>query len=115
MNIKNHNKTNKEYINFRSISDQWWVENGDFSILHKINPLRINFIIQNYEKPIKKKNILDIGCGGGLISELLAKKKGLVLGIDENIDNIKQAKKHARENSITVSYTHLTLPTNREV
>ncbi|MBK47633.1 MAG: bifunctional 3-demethylubiquinol 3-O-methyltransferase/2-polyprenyl-6-hydroxyphenol methylase [Pelagibacteraceae bacterium] len=89
--------------------NDWWNINGNYKILHKINPLRINFIIQNYEKPIKKKNILDIGCGGGLISELLAKKKGLVLGIDENIDNIKQAKKHARENSINVNYKNLSL------
>ena len=68
--------------------NEWWNINGNYKILHKINPLRLQFILNNFNKPIKKK-ILDIGCGGGLISELLAKIKAEVTGIDENIYNIK--------------------------
>ena len=92
MNIKNHNKTNKEYINFRSISDQWWLENGDFSILHKINPIRVKYIISqllNKNKnskpnklPLKNIKIIDIGCGGGLVCEPLARLGADVTGID---------------------------------
>ena len=46
--------------------NEWWNTNGNYKILHKINPLRLQFILNNFNKPIKKKKILDIGCGGGL-------------------------------------------------
>ena len=62
-------------------------------------------------KSIRKKNILDIGCGGGLISELLAKKNANVTGIDENIYNIKQAKDHAKMGSIKIDYKNQSLDT----
>ena len=55
--------------------NQWWDISGNYKILHKINPLRLEFILNNSDKSISKKNVLDIGCGGGLISEFLAKKK----------------------------------------
>ena len=84
--------------------NEWWNINGNYKILHKINPLRLQFILNNFDKSIKKKNILDIGCGGGLISELLAKINAKVTGIDENICSIKQAKEHAKKNSLNIKY-----------
>ena len=54
MRVKNLNKTDKEYHNFKSISNQWWIENGDFSVLHKINPIRIKYIISQI---LNKKKI----------------------------------------------------------
>ena len=89
--------------------NQWWNIKGNYKILHKINPLRLEFILNNFDKSIKKKDVLDIGCGGGLISELLAKKNGNVTGIDENIYNIKQAREHAKIGSIKINYKNQSL------
>ena len=91
--------------------NQWWNIKGNYKILHKINPLRLEFILNNFDKSIKKKDVLDIGCGGGLISELLAKKNGNVTGIDENIYNIKQAREHAKIDSIKINYKNQSLDT----
>ena len=84
----------------------WFYEKEiiNYKILHKINPLRLEFILNNFDKSISKKNVLDIGCGGGLISESLAKKKAKVTGLDENICSIKQAKKHAKISSLKITY-----------
>ena len=89
--------------------NEWWNINGNYKILHKINPLRLQFILNNFNKPIKKKKILDIGCGGGLVSELLAKINAEVTGIDENIYNIKEAKEHAKKNSLKIAYINQSL------
>ena len=91
--------------------NQWWNIKGNYKILHKINPLRLEFILNNFDKSIKKKDVLDIGCGGGLISELLAKKNGNVTGIDENIYNIKQAREHVKMSSIKIDYKNQSLDT----
>ena len=89
--------------------NEWWNIKGNYKILHKINPLRLQFILNNFDKPITKKNVLDIGCGGGLISELLAKTNAQVTGIDENIYNIKQAKEHAKINLLKIDYKNQSL------
>ena len=89
--------------------NQWWNISGNYKILHKINPLRLEFILNNFDKSISKKNVLDIGCGGGLISESLAKKKAKVTGIDENICSIKQAKEHAKISSLKIKYINHSL------
>ena len=93
----------------KSKLNEWWNINGNYKILHKINPLRLQFILNNFNKPIKKKKILDIGCGGGLVSELLAKINAEVTGIDENIYNIKEAKEHAKKNSLKIAYINQSL------
>ena len=93
----------------KSKLNEWWDINGNYKILHKINPLRLYFIINNFNKPLNNKKVLDIGCGGGLISELLSKKKANVTGIDENIYNIKQAKNHAKISSLKINYLNKSL------
>ncbi len=87
-----------------SKKNQWWNKEGDYKILHRINDLRIKFILSKVKKSIKKKSILDVGCGGGLATEPLAKKGAEVIGIDENNNNLKQAKKHALEKSLKINY-----------
>ena len=89
--------------------NQWWNTSGNYKILHKINPLRLEFVLNNFDKSISKKKVLDIGCGGGLISESLAKKKAKVTGLDENICSIKQAKKHAKISSLKIKYINQSL------
>ena len=91
--------------------NHWWNIKGNYKILHKINPLRLEFILNNFDKSIRKKDVLDIGCGGGLISELLAKKNANVTGIDENIYNIKQAREHVKMSSIKIDYKNQSLDT----
>ena len=93
----------------RNKLNEWWNINGNYKILHRINSLRLEFILNNFDKSISKKNVLDIGCGGGLISESLAKKKAKVTGIDENICSIKQAKEHAKISSLKIKYINQSL------
>jgi len=85
------------------LKKNWWNKKGDFKILHKINPIRVNYILKNFKNPLKKK-VLDIGCGGGLISEALSFKGAFVTGIDENNKNLNQAKNHAKINSLKINY-----------
>lgn len=82
----------------------WWNKSGDFKILHKINPIRIEYILKNFKRSLKGKKVLDIGCGGGLVSESLSLKGAFVTAIDENNKNLSQAKNHAKINSLKINY-----------
>ena len=86
--------------------NQWWNKEGNFRILHIINPIRVKYILKIFNKPLRKKNVLDIGCGGGLISEALANNKANVIGIDENNQNLKEAKDHAKISKLKINYLH---------
>ena len=88
--------------------NQWWNKKGNFRILHRINPIRVKYILKIFNKSLRKKNVLDIGCGGGLISEALADNKANVIGIDENNQNLKEAKVHAKISKLKVNYVHST-------
>ena len=113
---------NKEEIQkFSDLADQWWDVNGKFKPLHMFNPIRIEYITNNIKKHygIKKDkdnylnglNILDIGCGGGLISEPMARLGGNVTGIDASEKNIKVAQIHAEKNNLKIQYLN-TSPEN---
>ncbi len=106
---------NKEEIQkFSSLAEEWWDVNGKFKPLHKFNPIRIQYItekIRDYFKLTSKQNnylnglkILDIGCGGGLISEPLARLGGTVTGIDASEKNIKVAQMHSKKNGLAIEY-----------
>jgi len=106
---------NKEEIQkFSSLADEWWDVNGKFKPLHMFNPIRIEYILDkiseyfklNREKELFLKNleILDIGCGGGLISEPMARLGGNVTGIDASEKNIKIASLHSKENNLKINY-----------
>ena len=96
-----------EVEKFSKLAEDWWNPNGKFKPLHLINPARIKFIkeklISHYKlivekpKPLEKINILDIGCGGGLLCEPLSRLGANITGIDASINNINAAKMHARE------------------
>ena len=106
---------NKEEIQkFSKIANEWWDVNGKFKPLHKFNPIRIEYILDEISKHFKinteKKNllknfeILDIGCGGGLIAEPMARLGGNVTGIDASEKNIKVANFHSEENNLKINY-----------
>jgi 2-polyprenyl-6-hydroxyphenyl methylase/3-demethylubiquinone-9 3-methyltransferase len=103
----------KEIEKFSKIAAEWWNPKGKFKPLHKFNPIRIkyikeniiyNFKLDNKKKPLKKINILDIGCGGGLLSEPMQKLGANVTGIDASIKNINIAKMHAKKNKLNIKY-----------
>ena len=106
---------NKEEIQkFSSLAEEWWDVKGKFKPLHMFNPIRIEYITQMIKKhfkisdkkinPFKKLKILDIGCGGGLISEPMARLGANVTGIDASEKNIKIAKTHSKKNNLEINY-----------
>jgi 2-polyprenyl-6-hydroxyphenyl methylase/3-demethylubiquinone-9 3-methyltransferase len=106
---------NKEEIQkFSKLAEEWWDVNGKFKPLHMFNPIRIEYIteiIKKYFKITKNKanfleglNILDIGCGGGLISEPMARLGANVTGIDASEKNISIAKLHSNKSGLQINY-----------
>ncbi len=106
---------NKEEIQkFSKLADEWWNVNGKFKPLHLFNPVRIEYILdiltshfkidRKKKLPLKNLKILDIGCGGGLISEPMSRLGGEVTGIDAVEKNIKVAKLHAEKNKLNINY-----------
>ena len=85
------------------LKKNWWNKKGDFKILHKINPIRVNYILKNFKNPLKKK-VLDIGCGGGLLCEPLSKLGATITGIDPSNNNIEVAKLHSKEMNLNIKY-----------
>ena len=106
---------NKEEIQkFSNLANEWWDVNGKFKPLHMFNPIRIEYITENIKKHFKTPknkhdfldglNILDIGCGGGLISEPMARLGANVTGIDASEKNINVAKLHAKKSGLKINY-----------
>ena len=106
---------NKEEIQkFSNLADEWWDVKGKFKPLHLFNPIRIEYITEKIKDHFNINNnkatyldgleILDIGCGGGLISEPLTRLGGTVTGIDAAERNIKVAQLHAKKNNLKIQY-----------
>lgn len=94
-----------EFEHFSKFANEWWNDQGKFKILHDIRPIRVRYILdQMMPFKIKDKQILDLGCGGGLLSESLARIGGNVTGVDFIDENIKIAKTHAKENNLNIKY-----------
>ena len=102
-----------EIEKFSNMADEWWDPHGKFKPLHKFNPIRIKYIkeniirqfkIKNKNKPLSGINILDIGCGGGLLSEPMCRLGANVTGIDASIKNIKISKLHAKKDKLKINY-----------
>ena len=109
---------NKEEIQkFSKLADEWWDVNGKFKPLHMFNPIRIEYILDSIKKHFKLKkdkadfleglNILDIGCGGGLICEPMTRLGAKVTGIDASEKNIKIASLHAKKNNLQIRYLNV--------
>ena len=111
--MKNNTINKKEIEKFSKMAEEWWNPNGKFKPLHKFNPIRIKYIKENIlndfkitqsHTPLKGLNILDIGCGGGLLSEPMARLGANVIGIDASSKNIKIAKHHLKKSKLNIKY-----------
>ena len=103
----------KEIEKFSNIATEWWNPDGKFKPLHKFNPIRIRYLKENIinhfdikskTQPLRKLNILDIGCGGGLLSEPFSRLGANVTAIDASKKNIEVAKFHAKKNNLKINY-----------
>ena len=111
--MKNNTINKKEIEKFSKIAEEWWNPEGKFKPLHKFNPIRISYIKENiintfkldHKKiPLKDIKILDIGCGGGLLSEPMSKLGAEVTGIDASDKNIEVAKLHSNKSNLKIDY-----------
>lgn len=108
----------KEVAKFTAMADDWWNPNGQFKPLHKFNPTRLAYIrdrlCKHYERdknaaqPLKGLRLLDIGCGGGLLSEPMARLGAEVVGADAAEANIKTAALHAQAQGLDIDYRAIT-------
>jgi len=100
-----YNSKNSEFNHFSRLASEWWIKNGKFKTLHDIQPLRIKYIQETLnKKKLNKIKILDVGCGGGLVSEGMSKLGADVTGIDFVKENINIAKLHAYKNKLKIKY-----------
>jgi len=109
-----------EVAKFSAMADSWWDENGPFKPLHSLTPLRVKFIkdqidehwqsqsLSAQQKPLEGIRILDIGCGGGLLSEPLARMGAQVVGADASAKNIAIAKIHSENTGLSIDYRNVT-------
>jgi len=111
--MKNNTLDKKEIEKFSKIAEEWWNPTGKFKPLHKFNPIRIKYIKDNLindfdqinkKKPLNGLKILDIGCGGGLLSEPMARLGAKVTGIDPIKRNIEIAKYHLKKSKLNIKY-----------
>jgi 2-polyprenyl-6-hydroxyphenyl methylase/3-demethylubiquinone-9 3-methyltransferase len=93
---------------FDNDSAYWWKEGGSFDLLHAMNPLRLSFISECVGD-VKEMKILDVGCGGGILAEPLARLGASVTGIDASLGAITAATKHAEMMALEITYIHTTL------
>ena len=111
--MKSSTINKQEIAKFSKIANEWWSPNGKFKPLHKFNPIRIQYLKENImehfklkqtNSPLKRVSVLDIGCGGGLLSEPMYRLGASVVGIDASQKNIDIAKFHAKKNKLKINY-----------
>jgi 2-polyprenyl-6-hydroxyphenyl methylase/3-demethylubiquinone-9 3-methyltransferase len=102
MNENQKNIDSDEIKKFDNLASRWWDSEGDFKPLHQINPLRLDYICRHND--LKDLKVVDIGCGGGILSEAMSKKGAFVTGIDMAEKALNVAKLHQIESKTTVDY-----------
>ena len=111
--MKSNTINKSEIKKFNKLAAEWWNPEGSFKPLHKFNPIRIKYIkekiinyfnIKNSNLPLRKIKILDVGCGGGLISVPMKRLGANVVGIDASLKNIKVAKTYSKKNNLNIKY-----------
>lgn len=96
------NRDISELNKFNAVADSWWDPSGNFRPLHDMNPVRLDWI--KTHASLENRNVLDIGCGGGILSESLAKQKALVTGIDLAANAIETARAHSIKSNLSIRY-----------
>ena len=108
--MEKQNKPNIDQLEidkFNALAHKWWDSTSEFKPLHDINPLRVEYIKSKIN--LSGKYILDVGCGGGILSEALAREGGKVTGIDQGEKVIKIAQLHNKESKLDISYKQLNI------
>jgi 2-polyprenyl-6-hydroxyphenyl methylase/3-demethylubiquinone-9 3-methyltransferase len=98
-----------ELDKFSALAHKWWDPNSEFKPLHEINPLRLDYIDQRAQ--LNGKTVLDVGCGGGILSESMAARGASVTGIDLAEKSLKVARLHLLESGAQVDYQNITVET----
>ncbi|HHW7507021.1 TPA: bifunctional 2-polyprenyl-6-hydroxyphenol methylase/3-demethylubiquinol 3-O-methyltransferase UbiG [Mannheimia haemolytica] len=102
------NVDQQEITKFENMAKTWWDPNGSFKPIHLLNPLRLAYILEKSNGLFGKK-VLDVGCGGGILSEAMAKQGAIVTGIDMTSEPLEIAKQHAKENGLDIDYQQTTI------
>jgi 2-polyprenyl-6-hydroxyphenyl methylase/3-demethylubiquinone-9 3-methyltransferase len=102
----NSNVDAREIAKFEALAARWWDEAGEFKPLHDINPLRANFIDEH--SPVAGRRLLDVGCGGGILAEAMARRGAEVTGIDMGEAPLSVARLHQLESGVQVDYRQTT-------
>lgn len=100
--IDESNADTEEVDKFRRLSERWWDESGPLATLHAINPLRTDYIAGRFQ--LDGARVLDVGCGGGILSESLARRGARVTGIDLASESIEVARRHAADQGLEIDY-----------
>ncbi|HDR1793778.1 TPA: bifunctional 2-polyprenyl-6-hydroxyphenol methylase/3-demethylubiquinol 3-O-methyltransferase UbiG [Pasteurella multocida] len=98
----------QELDKFEKMAKSWWDPQGDFKPIHQLNPLRLSYIAQQ-ANGLTGKKVLDVGCGGGILSESMAKQGAIVTGIDMSSAPLQVARKHALESGLHIDYQQITI------
>ncbi|MDP8079811.1 bifunctional 2-polyprenyl-6-hydroxyphenol methylase/3-demethylubiquinol 3-O-methyltransferase UbiG [Phocoenobacter skyensis] len=103
-----NNVDQNEIAKFEKMAQSWWDPNGDFKPIHLLNPLRVSYIAEKSNGLFGKK-VLDVGCGGGILSESMAKMGAQVTGLDMTTEPLNIAKQHALQNGLEIDYQQITI------
>ncbi|PLK58565.1 bifunctional 3-demethylubiquinol 3-O-methyltransferase/2-polyprenyl-6-hydroxyphenol methylase [Candidatus Palibaumannia cicadellinicola] len=110
----NHSSMHQENVDlseitkFNAIATRWWKLNGELKLLHRMNPLRLDYIL-NRAGGLFGKNILDIGCGGGILAESMAREGAKVTGLDMSAVALEVARSHALDSGVKIKYIQQTV------
>jgi len=103
-----HNVDRGEIAKFEAVASRWWDTEGEFKPLHRINPLRLGYITER-AGGLFGKTVLDVGCGGGILSESMARQGAKVTGLDMGAEPLQVARLHALESGVAVDYVQETV------
>jgi len=103
-----HNVDRGEIAKFEAVASRWWDTEGEFKPLHRINPLRLGYISER-AGGLFGKTVLDVGCGGGILSESMARQGATVTGLDMGAEPLQVARLHALESGVELDYVQETV------